>query len=45
MIYLDQMPALVDSLIQNWLLEPASFDLEAVGSKAIDAYLQGVGLP
>ena len=37
--------ALVDGLIQNWLLAPASFDLEAVGSKAIDAYLQGVGLP
>lgn len=36
--------ALVDGLIQNWLLEPAGFDLEAVGSKAIDAYLQGIGL-
>ena len=36
--------ALVDGLIQNWLLEPESFDLEAGGSKAIDAYLQGIGL-
>jgi TetR/AcrR family transcriptional regulator, acrAB operon repressor len=36
--------ALIDGLIQNWLLDPAGFDLEAVGGKAIDAYLQGVGL-
>jgi TetR/AcrR family acrAB operon transcriptional repressor len=36
--------ALVDGLIQNWLLEPEGFDLEAVGTKAIDAYLQGIGL-
>jgi TetR/AcrR family acrAB operon transcriptional repressor len=36
--------ALVDGLIQNWLLQPEGFDLEAVGGKAIDAYLQGVGL-
>ncbi len=36
--------ALVDGLIQNWLLGPEGFDLEAGGSKAIDAFLQGVGL-
>jgi len=36
--------ALVDGLIQNWLLEPEGFGLEAVGSRAIDAYLQGIGL-
>jgi TetR/AcrR family acrAB operon transcriptional repressor len=36
--------ALVDGLIQDWLLDPESFDLEAVGGKAIDAYLQGVGV-
>jgi TetR/AcrR family acrAB operon transcriptional repressor len=36
--------ALIDGLIQNWLLDPEGFDLETVGSKAIDAYLQGVGL-
>jgi TetR/AcrR family transcriptional regulator, acrAB operon repressor len=36
--------ALVDGLIQNWLLEPDSFALEAAGTKAIDAYLRGVGL-
>ena len=36
--------ALIDGLIQNWLLDPEGFDLEAVGGKAIDAYLQGIGL-
>ncbi|MEJ8837162.1 TetR family transcriptional regulator [Ramlibacter sp. AN1133] len=36
--------ALVDGLIQDWLLDPEGFDLEAVGSKAMDAYLHGVGL-
>jgi TetR/AcrR family acrAB operon transcriptional repressor len=36
--------ALVDGLIQNWLLDPEGFDLEATGSKAVDAFLQGVGL-
>jgi TetR/AcrR family acrAB operon transcriptional repressor len=36
--------ALVDGLIQNWLLDPASFDLETSGSKAVDAYLRGLGL-
>ena len=36
--------ALVDGLIQNWLLDPAAFDLEAGGGEAIDAYLQGIGL-
>jgi len=37
--------ALVDGLIQNWLLDPQAFALEASGSKAIDAYLRGIGLP
>jgi TetR/AcrR family acrAB operon transcriptional repressor len=36
--------ALVDGLIQDWLLDPEGFDLETVGAKAIEAYLQGVGL-
>jgi len=36
--------ALVDGLIQNWLLDPEGFDLETVGTQAIDVYLQGVGL-
>jgi TetR/AcrR family acrAB operon transcriptional repressor len=36
--------ALVDGLIQNWLLEPGAFDLEKTGAKAVDAYLRGIGL-
>ena len=38
------MQALVDGLIQNWLLDTAAFDLEAVGMKAVDVYLRGLGL-
>jgi TetR/AcrR family acrAB operon transcriptional repressor len=37
--------ALVDGLINNWLLDPTAFALEASGSKTIDAYLCGIGLP
>jgi TetR/AcrR family acrAB operon transcriptional repressor len=36
--------ALVDGLIQNWLLETGAFDLEAAGVKTVDAYLRGIGL-
>ena len=36
--------ALVDGLIQNWLLDPQSFQLEKAGQQAIDAYLAGLGL-
>lgn len=36
--------ALVDGLIQNWLLDPQSFQLEGAGRQAIDAYLAGLGL-
>ena len=36
--------ALVDGLIQNWLLDPNAFELEAAGRQAIDAYLAGLGL-
>jgi TetR/AcrR family acrAB operon transcriptional repressor len=36
--------ALVDGLIQNWLLDPQSFQLENAGRQAIDAYLAGLGL-
>jgi len=36
--------ALVDGLIQNWLLQPGSFPLERAGGRAIDAYLRGIGL-
>lgn len=36
--------ALVDGLIQNWLLDTAAFDLVACGRRAVDAYLNGLGL-
>lgn len=36
--------ALLDGLIQNWLLDPQAFDLEAAGTKAVDAFLRGLGL-
>jgi TetR/AcrR family acrAB operon transcriptional repressor len=36
--------ALLDGFIQNWLLEPGAFDLEASALKAVDAYLRGIGL-
>jgi TetR/AcrR family transcriptional regulator, acrAB operon repressor len=38
------MQALIDGLIQNWLLDPESFDLEGAGMKAVDVYLRGLGL-
>jgi TetR/AcrR family acrAB operon transcriptional repressor len=38
------LQALVDGLIQNWLLDPDSFGLEASGTKAVEAYLRGLGL-
>ncbi|TFY96382.1 TetR family transcriptional regulator [Ramlibacter rhizophilus] len=36
--------ALVDGLIQNWMLDPGAFDLERAGGAAIDTYLAGLGL-
>ena len=36
--------AMLDGFIQNWLLDPDVFDLEATAGKALDAYLRGVGL-
>jgi TetR/AcrR family acrAB operon transcriptional repressor len=36
--------ALVDGLIQNWLLDCTAFDLVRTGEKAVDAYLAGLGL-
>lgn len=36
--------ALVDGLIQNWLLDCSAFDLVRTGEKAMDAYLAGLGL-
>jgi len=37
--------ALIDGLIQNWLLDPQAFDLLEVGQCAIDVYLRGLGFP
>ncbi len=37
--------ALIDGLMHNWLLNPASFDLEAVGAQALDAHLAGLAAP
>ena len=36
--------ALVDGLIQNWLLEPAAFDLARTGEQVMDRFLAGLGL-
>lgn len=36
--------AMIDGLIQNWLLDPAAFELQATGRRVIDAYLAGLGL-
>lgn len=36
--------ALVDGLIQDWLLDPAAFDLDVTGPRAVDTYLRGLGL-
>ena len=35
---------MVDGLIQNWLLDPAAFDLVANGRQLADLYLAGLGL-
>jgi len=37
--------ALIDGLIQNWLLDPLAFDLLEVGKCAVDVYLRGLGFP
>jgi TetR/AcrR family transcriptional regulator, acrAB operon repressor len=37
--------AMIDGLIQNWLLDPEAFDLLGVGQHAIDIYLRGLGFP
>ncbi len=34
--------ALIDGLIQNWILDPAAFDLVKVGEQVLDAYLRGL---
>lgn len=35
--------AIVSGLLQNWLLDPAEFDLVATGQAAMDTYLSGLG--
>ena len=35
--------AMVDGLIQNWLLDTGAFDLADAGRQAIDVYLTGLG--
>ncbi len=37
--------ALVDGLLQNWMLDPAGFNLVRVGTQVIDAYLSGLAVP
>ena len=37
--------ALIDGLIQNWMLDPAAFDLVQVGKQVLDAYLAGLAAP
>lgn len=36
---------MIDGLIQNWLLDPSAFDLEACGTRVVNTYLQGLGFP
>lgn len=36
--------AMIDGLIQNWLLDPSAFDLIESGNYAVDVYLTGLGL-
>jgi TetR/AcrR family transcriptional regulator, acrAB operon repressor len=35
--------ALIDGLIQSWMLDPRAFDLLRVGREAVDTYLAGLG--
>lgn len=35
--------ALIDGLIQNWMLDPEAFDLVKTGQQVLDAYLAGLG--
>jgi TetR/AcrR family transcriptional regulator, acrAB operon repressor len=38
------MQALVDGVIQNWILDTGAFDLETLGMKSMEVYLRGLGL-
>jgi TetR/AcrR family acrAB operon transcriptional repressor len=35
--------AMMDGMIQSWLLEPNQFDLLEVGQRVVDVYLRGLG--
>jgi TetR/AcrR family acrAB operon transcriptional repressor len=37
--------ALIDGLIQNWMLDPQAFDLVKVGRQVLDTYLAGLAVP
>ena len=37
--------AMIDGLIQNWLLDPQAFDLELTGRQTLECYLAGLGFP
>jgi TetR/AcrR family acrAB operon transcriptional repressor len=37
--------ALIDGLIQNWMLDPAAFDLVKTGQHVLEAYLAGLTAP
>lgn len=37
--------ALLDGLLQNWLLDPAGFDLRKTGAGTIDVHLAGMAVP
>jgi hypothetical protein len=34
--------ALLDGLLQGWLLDPSAFDLKRVGARAVDTHLAGL---
>lgn len=36
--------ALLDGLLQNWLLDPSGFELASTGEQVMDVYLRGLGL-
>ena len=36
--------ALIDGVIQNWMLDPQAFDLVKTGRQVLDAYLAGLSL-
>jgi TetR/AcrR family acrAB operon transcriptional repressor len=37
--------AIIDGLIQSWLLESADIDLESLGRDVVEVYLRGLGFP